>query len=101
MTSGDLARLLVKDVSTRLFPREPMTTTQTSPHSFSLLLASYIAGRVESDELGALCDLVEATDATPAERLAFASYYLDSKKEEAAGIPKLSEWAEILSAARA
>ena len=96
-----LARLLVKRLSTRLFPRAPMTTTQTSAHSFSLLLASYIAGNVDSEELDALCDLVEEADATPAERLAFARYFLDSKGEETAAMPKLAECTEILQAARA
>lgn len=78
-----------------------ITTTRPAAHSFALLLARYIAGSVEPEQLDDLCDLVEAADATPAERLAFARYYLDAMGEEAAALPKATEWNEIVGAARA
>ena len=77
-----------------------MTTTIHAPaHSFTHLLARYIAGGVELDEMDALCDLMEDAAATPAERLAFASFFLDAKTE--ADLPQTREFVEIVGAARA
>lgn len=76
-------------------------TTRPPAHSFSMLLARYIAGNVDPEALDALCDLVEAADATPAERLAFARFYLDAMEDGAAALPQAEEWTEIVGAARA
>ena len=77
-----------------------MTTTVRPPaHSFTHLLARYIAGGVELDEMDAFCDLMESAAATPAERLAFARFFLDAKGE--AALPHTREFVEIVGAARA
>ena len=98
-----LARHLVKVLSTgHHFPRLPMTTATRPPtHSFTMLLARYISGSVNTDQFNALCDLIEEAEATPAERLAFARYYLDATGEDQPTLPKLQEWSEIMEAARA
>ncbi|MEM1054685.1 MAG: hypothetical protein AAGI52_04095 [Bacteroidota bacterium] len=75
------------------------TTTRPPAHSFTYLLARYIAGAVEPDQLDALCDLMETSNATGDERLAFARYFLDAKDEVT--MPKAREFAEIAGAARA
>lgn len=81
-------------------PSGAMTTTTRPPaHSFTHLLARYISGSVDPEQLDALCDLMETSGATPAERLAFASYFLDAKEE--ANMPQSPEFVEIVGAARA
>ena len=94
---------LVKGVSTsHRLPRAAMTTsTSTHPHAFTLLLAQYIAGDVSEEQLSSLCEVVEGAGASASERLAFASYYLDAKRDDATAIPKADEWMEIADAARA
>ena len=81
------------------FPRVAMTTTHAPAHSFTHLLARYISGSVEAEQLDALCDLMETTEATPAERLAFARFFLDAKDD--AVLPQAREFVEIAGAARA
>ena len=76
-----------------------MTTTRPPAHSFTHLLARYIAGSVEPEQLDAICDLMETASATPAERLAFALYFLYAKDE--ATVPQAREFVEISGAARA
>ena len=98
-----LARRLVKGLSMRPhLPSAAMTTTtQTQPHAFTILLAQYISGDVDEQQITSLCDLVESADATASERLAFARFYLDAKRENRGTLPQADEWSEIASAARA
>ncbi|OZC04246.1 hypothetical protein [Rubricoccus marinus] len=77
------------------------TATQSQPHAFALLLGQYISGDVNEEQITSFCDLVETTSASAAERLAFASYYLDAKTEAAKALPRAEEWAEIANTARA
>jgi len=77
------------------------TSTHTQPHAFTLLLAQYIAGDVAEEQITSLCDLVETAEASAAERLAFARFYLDAMNDEPAALPKADEWSEIATAARA
>ena len=76
-----------------------MTTTHAPAHSFTHLLARYISGAVDPEQMDALCDMMEASGATAAERLAFARFFLDAKDE--ASLPQTREFVEIVGAARA
>ena len=77
------------------------TATRPPAHSFTVLLARYISGGVESEQLDALCDLIETAEASASERLAFARYYLDTMGDEETALPQLQEWTDLMVAARA
>jgi hypothetical protein len=76
-----------------------MTTIHAPAHSFTHLLARYISGAADPTEIEALCDVMEASGATAAERLAFARFFLDARGE--ATLPQTREFVEIVGAARA
>ena len=73
--------------------------SHASAHPFAHLLQSYIAGSVEVEQLDALCDLMEDSEATADERLAFARYFLDARED--VNLPQVGEFVEITGAARA
>lgn len=77
-----------------------MTThSHATAHPFTHLLGCYISGSVDAEQLDALCNLMEDSDATPAERLAFARFFLDAKNDVT--MPHAREFVEITGAARA
>lgn len=82
-----------------------MATTATSarPHALSTLLAQHIAGTLEDGALSSMTELFEDTDASTAERVAFARFYLDLKQtgEIPEALPKADELLDVLSIARA
>ena len=81
-----------------------MAPTLTSrPHALSALLAQHIAGDLQDGTLSAMTELFEDTDASTAERLAFARFYLDLSAggETAEALPQSDELADVLTIARA
>ena len=73
--------------------------SHATAHPFTHLLGRYIAGSVDAEQLDALCDLMEESEASPAERLAFARFFLDAKDDVT--MPQVREFVEITGAARA
>ena len=97
---------LVKGRSTHPAPgRRPMTTASAAarPHAFALLLDRYVSESLGDAAFSAVCDLTDDADATPAERLAFARFYLDvlAAGETDIALPKADEIADVLRIARA
>ena len=82
-----------------------MATTATSarPHALSALLAQHIAGNLADGALSSMTELFEDTNASAAERVAFARFYLDLKTagETPEALPKADELADVLAIARA
>lgn len=81
-----------------------MATTATArPHALSALLAQHIAGNLEDGALSSMTELFEDTNASAAERVAFARFYLDLKNagETLEALPKSDELADVLDIARA
>lgn len=78
-------------------------TTAARPHAFALLLDRYVSETLPDAAFAAVCDLTDATDATPAERLAFARFYLDvlNSGETDIALPRAEEIADVLQIARA
>ncbi len=81
----------------------PSATTAARPHAFSQLLGRYVAATVSDAAFAAVCDFPEEADATPAERLAFARFYLDvlASGEPEMALPQPREIADVLQIARA
>ena len=81
----------------------PAVVRSTTTHALSILLARYVAGEIADAQMAAVSDLFEDTDATPAERLAFARFYLDAMAagEGEHAVPKPAEVEGVLHAARA
>ena len=78
-------------------------TTPTRPSALTVLLDRYVAGTLADAAFAAVCDLPEEADATPAERLAFARFYLDvlASGEADVPLPRPEEIADVLQIARA
>jgi hypothetical protein len=78
-------------------------TTPARPHAFAALLDRYVSGTVADAAFAAVCDLTEEADATAAERLAFARFYLDvlASGEADVPLPLPEELADVLQIARA
>lgn len=78
-------------------------TLPTRPHAFAALLDRYVSGNVADAAFAAVCDVTEEADASPAERLAFARFYLDvlASGETDVPLPRPEELADVLQIARA
>ena len=77
-------------------------TTAARPHAFALLLDRYVSESLGDAAFSAVCDLTEDADLTPAERLAFARFYLDAiASGDDVALPKAEEIADVLLIARA
>ena len=73
------------------------------PSVFTALLAAYVTGAVGDAAMAGFDDLFVETDASAAERLAFARFYLDALDagEDADAFPTAMEVPGILNAVRA
>lgn len=73
------------------------------PHALSLLLTHYVAGQIAEAQLTAVSDLLDDSDATAEERLAFTRFYLDLLDEGdlTPALPKADELTDFLHLARA
>lgn len=78
-------------------------TLAARPHAFALLLDRYVASTLSDAAFAAVCDFPEEANATPAERLAFARFYLDvlAAGEPETPMPRPDEIADVLQIARA
>lgn len=72
-------------------------------HALQQLLAQYVVGRVAEHQLAAVSDLLDDSDASAEERLAFTRFYLDALTDGdlTLGLPKAEELADFLDLARA
>lgn len=79
-----------------------MTATVTSA-SLAPLLVGYLSGDVSDDAMAQFDDLFDSVDASAAERLAFAQFYLDAlaSGDYANALPRPAEVPGILSAIHA
>lgn len=75
----------------------------TRPTAFASLLSAYVTGAIGEAVMTGIDDLFEDVDATPAERIAFARFYLDALEagEDADAFPHVTEVEGILAVARA
>lgn len=75
----------------------------TRPNALVTLLHRNVAESLSDAAFAAICDLTDDADATPAERLAFARFYLDvlAAGEPDVALPKAEEIADVLIIARA
>lgn len=82
-----------------------MATTLSTPRPSALgaLLARHISGDLDDGMLSSMTELFEDTDASAAERVAFARFYLDlqASGEKAEALPKVDELSDVLQIARA
>lgn len=77
-------------------------TASARPHAFALLLGRYVSDSVGDAAFSAVCDLTDEADLTPAERLAFARFYLDAIAADSdVPLPRADEIADVLQVARA
>lgn len=80
-----------------------LTTTilhDASPSPLPHLLLRYVAGQITDTSWSAFMDALDAADATPEEREAFARFYDDALFEvgsDAVRIPKRDELTDLLS----
>ena len=81
----------------------PSVTTAARPHALALLLDRYVSATVSDAAFAAVCEFPEEANATPAERLAFARFYLDvlASGEPETPLPQPHEIADVLQIARA
>ncbi len=77
--------------------------TAQRAHALSLLLTRYVAGHIADAQMSAVSDLLDGSDATVEERLAFTRFYLDalSEGDERLALPEADELADFLHLARA
>ncbi|WP_412069394.1 hypothetical protein [Rubrivirga sp. IMCC43871] len=75
----------------------------TPPSAFTALLAAYVTGAVGDAVMAGFDDLFAEADASAAERLAFARFYLDALEagEDADAFPTALEVPGILNVVRA
>ncbi len=75
--------------------------TPTAPHAAVLLFARFLGGAVPANRLCGVTDLLDDSDATSEERLAFTRFFLDANGDDAVRLPDGDELAELLAIARA
>lgn len=82
------------------------TTTilhDSSPYTLPRLFVRYVAGEITDASWSAFMDTLDAVDATPLEREAFARFYNDALFEvdsDSVRVPRLDELTDLLSAIR-
>ena len=78
-------------------------TAVSRPNALVTLLDRYVAETLSDAAFAAVCDFPEEANATPAERLAFARFYLDivAAGEPDVKLPRPEEIADVLMIARA
>ncbi len=78
-------------------------TAVSRPNALVTLLDRYVAETVPDAAFAAVCDFPDDADATAAERLAFARFYLDivAAGEPDVKLPRPEEIADVLMIARA
>lgn len=78
------------------------TLTTTPDHALGQLLSRYLAGDLTASALDAVTEMFEDTDASAAERLAFARFYLDAlDARETHALPTDGDVAAVLAISRA
>ena len=70
-------------------------------HPYAHLLTRYVAGCIAEAQLDGVSDLLDASDASTQERLAFAGFFLDAANEGDVRLPDAAELADFLALARA
>lgn len=78
-------------------------TATFRPNALVTLLDRYVAASLSDAAFAAVCDFPDEADATAAERLAFARFYLDvvAAGEPDIALPRAEEIADVLMIARA
>ena len=75
--------------------------TPPAPHAAVLLFARFLGGVVPANRLCGVTDLLDDSDASADERLAFTRFFLDATTDDSVRLPESDELAELLAIARA
>ena len=79
----------------------PAPASAVPPHAAVLLFARFLGGALPATRLCGVTDLLDESDASGDERLAFARFFLDATSDDLVRLPDSDELADLLAIARA
>jgi hypothetical protein len=79
----------------------PASASSHAPHAAALLFARFVGGALPATRLCGVTDLLDDTNASADERLAFSRFFLEASAEDDVRLPDAAEMADLLAIARA